>query len=295
MYIHLKLLEELTNSIFSETEGSIPQCHYIVGERGYGKTSLLHSLERNISADDRIRVVYLNCLLKSELKVDDFLDAGTANIRIVYLLDDFDSFLSASSEEDLYKLRGLVYSENGPIIVGTGKNITNQFTEYSAPLYDSFMLHVLKELDVNTGRKLVAEIRGLSDLPTEDMFREIFSIIGCTPETCSLLALVKHYGQEVSEIITESLNHYGAYFKSILNSLTLSQRDILISLLDYPGPMLLKEIRMTTEMSSQEIMPILIMLNRKGLVDTIKHSSRKTEYGIHDKLLRAWYWYCAKK
>ena len=163
MDIHQNLLEELVDSILSESKGSIPQCHYIVGERGYGKTSLLHAIRNNLSRDERFHIEYVNCLLSPELTVE-YLGNVESDLRIVWLLDDFDSLISVSSKDTLYKLRGIIYSDGSPIIIGTGRALLSQFTSYSSPLYDSFMLHTLNELDIYAGTKLVSEIRGSTEM-----------------------------------------------------------------------------------------------------------------------------------
>ena len=293
MDIHQKLIEELADSILSESENSIPQCHYIIGERGYGKTSLLQSIRNRLSRDERYHIEYISCLLSPELKVEDLENADSVH-RMVWLLDDFDSFISVSSEDALYKLRGIIYSEGGPIIIGTGGALTYGFTSYSSPLYDSFMLHTLNDLDTNTGIRLVSEIRGSSEIPDEELFNEVFSIIGCTPESCSLLASIRQYGKSAKEIVSDALGPLDAYFKTIVSALTLPQRSIVVALLDFGNPALLRDIRTKTGMTSPEIMSILVMLSRKGIVDIIRGSARKTEYAIHEKQFSAWYRFCTR-
>lgn len=290
MDIHQKLIEELADSIRSESENSIPQCHYIIGERGYGKTSVLQSIRNRLSQDERYHIEYINCLLSPELEVEN-LEYGDSGHRMVWLFDDFDSFFSVSSEDTLYKLRGIIYSEGGPIIIGTGRTLTSQFTSYSSPLYDSFMLHTLNELGINTGIRFVSEIRGSSEIPDDEILNEAFSIIGCTPESCTLLASLKQYSKNVNEIVSDSLRPLDTYFKSIVSSLTLPQRTIVVALLDFGNPALLRDIRTRTGMSSPEIMSILVMLSRKGIVDIIRSSARKTKYAIHEKEFSAWYRY----
>lgn len=294
MDIHQNLLEELVDSILSESKGSIPQCHYIVGERGYGKTSLLHAIRNNLSRDERFHIEYVNCLLSPELTVE-YLGNVESDLRIVWLLDDFDSLISVSSKDTLYKLRGIIYSDGSPIIIGTGKALLSQFTSYSSPLYDSFMLHTLNELDIYAGTKLVSEIRGSSEMLDGELLNEVFSIIGCTPETCTLLASLRQYGKSANEIVSDTLRPLDTYFKSAVGVLTLPQRSIVIALLELGKPALLRDIRTKTGMTSQEIMSILLILSRKGLIDIKRSSARKTEYSIHEKLFTAWFQYFVRR
>lgn len=294
MDIHQNLLEELVDSILSESKGSIPQCHYIVGERGYGKTSLLHAIRNNLSRDVRFHFEYVNCLLSPELTVE-YLGNVESDLRIVWLLDDFDSLISVSSKDTLYKLRGIIYSDGSPIIIGTGRALLSQFTSYSSPLYDSFMLHTLNELDIYAGTKLVSEIRGSSEMLDGELLNEVFSIIGCTPETCTLLASLRSYGKSANEIVSDTLRPLDTYFKSVVGVLTLPQRSIVIALLELGKPALLRDIRTKTGMTSQEIMSILLILSRKGLIDIKRSSARKTEYSIHEKLFTAWFQYFVRR
>ncbi|MGM9790509.1 MAG: hypothetical protein ACI3Y9_09450 [Candidatus Cryptobacteroides sp.] len=143
------------------------------------------------------------------------------------------------------------------------------------------------------GIRLVSEIRGSSEMPDDEILNEVFSIIGCTPESCTLLASLRQYGDSVSEIVSDALRPLDTYFKSIVGALTLPQRSIVVALLGLGNPALLSDIRTITGMTSPEIMSLLVMLSRKGLIDIMKGSVRKTEYAIHDKQFSAWYRYCS--
>lgn len=291
MEIYPRLLEDLVGSVMSEAEGSIPQCHYVFGEQGSGKTTLLRSVYKRLNQDGRFYVDYINCLYNPDLKLEDLMEIHPG-ARTVLLLDDFDSFLAASTEVILYTIREMIYSGNGAVIIATGKALNSQFTSYTAPLYDSFLLHSLNEMDVETARNLMIEMREQDDVPNPDLLNEVFSIIGCTLDSCALLASVRRFNTDVTELLAAVLSLREPYYKSIIEGLTLSQRKIIIAILSFQQPMLLKDIRLKTGMSSQEIMPVLVLLAKKGLIDSIRSGARKTQYTIRDKRFGAWYRYC---
>lgn len=291
MPIHQKLFEEIISSVLSESADSIPQCHYIVGRRGYGKTYLLLELKKRLDTAVHDNVVYVSCLFHPQLKIEDFTNSDSGK-RKIWLLDDMDFMLLSLSDDTLYKLREAIYSEGGPLIIGTGAELTDKMVSYSAPLYDAFMLHTLTELDYSAGRSMVAEYRGHSDMPSDDMLKKLYSVIGCTPQTSRLIASAPGYDKEVPDIMKEILQPLGPYYKLQLISLPSIQRLIMTTLLSAGKPMMLKHIREATTMQSTEIAPVLKALAKKGYVYISDNGARKTEYSVADRLFAAWYKYC---
>ena len=49
LIVHKNIYDEILRGVNTETYGSIPQCYYIVGRKGYGKTSLLINLLKELS------------------------------------------------------------------------------------------------------------------------------------------------------------------------------------------------------------------------------------------------------
>ena len=52
MIVHESLYYDLIRSVSSERVGSVPQWHYIVGKKGYGKTALLKQINAYLNEVD---------------------------------------------------------------------------------------------------------------------------------------------------------------------------------------------------------------------------------------------------
>lgn len=66
----MKIVENIGKKVFSiisegiirETHNSIPQCYYVSGELGYGKTTLLHRIKEKFESQN-FQPIYIDCLL----------------------------------------------------------------------------------------------------------------------------------------------------------------------------------------------------------------------------------------
>ena len=91
MRVHESLYNDLIKSISSEKNGSVPQCHYIVGKKGYGKTALLKQINAYLNEVDKFEPIYVDCLLNPALSVDWMIAReNESSRRVVWLLDGMD-------------------------------------------------------------------------------------------------------------------------------------------------------------------------------------------------------------
>ena len=79
----MKIVENIGKKVFSiisegiirETHNSIPQCYYVSGELGYGKTTLLHRIKEKFESQN-FQPIYIDCLLHpipNEEKMEEYL------------------------------------------------------------------------------------------------------------------------------------------------------------------------------------------------------------------------------
>ena len=295
MRVHEYLYNDLIKSISSEKNGSVPQCHYIVGKKGFGKTTLLNQINDFLNEGNKYEPVYVDCLLTPALSVDWMIAREReSSRRVVWLLDGMDLFVAGISEKEQFRFRAMIYEENAPVVIGTGKSLSEHFTSYGAPFYDTFSLHILKEMLPSTAAQFVAQERkGRGRLP-EDVIDSILSEIGYTPFNCCLLAKVN---VELSRdnMMRELLQPLTNYYRMLIANFSVLQRRTIICLLSSATPLLLKDIRSATNLAGGDLSPQLKSLSSKGIVTQKSLGVKKTGYSISDRAMSAWYRYSYKK
>jgi hypothetical protein len=293
--VHKNIYDEILRGVNTETYGSIPQCYYIVGRKGYGKTSLLINLLKELSKSQQIYPLYIDSILTPTFDLEKTINMNKVNEkRLVLLIDDIDIILKSLDERSKFNLRSLLYKEGAPIIIGTGTNLIPDFTDYHAPFYDAFILYNLKELTVEESLCLFENMRIEMGLPMDHskIILEALDEIGKTPRACSLLSKLKSFDSSLSEVLSEALSPLDLYYREKIFTMPLSQRKTFVYILSQGKSVLLSDIRKATEQSSGDITPQLKSLANKGLIITTKESAKKTEYSVADKMMCAWYKYC---
>ena len=266
MIVHESLYNVLIKSISSEKVGSVSQCHYIVGKKGYGKTALLKQINDFLNEGNKYEPVYVDCLLTPALSVDWMIAREKeSSRRVVWLLDGMDLFVAGISEKEQFRFRAMIYEENAPIVIGTGKSLSEHFTSYGAPFYDTFSLHILKEMLPSTAALFVAQERKGRGRLSEDVIDSILSEIGYTPFNCCLLTKVN---AELShdDMMRELLQPLTNYYRMLIANLSVLQRRTVICLLSSDSPLLLKDIRSATNLAGGDLSPQLKSLSFRGLI-----------------------------
>lgn len=298
--IHSNIYTEILKGIMSESAKSIPQCYYIVGYRGYGKTGLLRNLEKTLKKADKFCPLYVDCPISPSFMIfETILKYNKTQGRLILLLDDADILFKDMGRDDLFRLRSILYKEGAPIIVGTGVELSSLFTDYQAPFYDAFILYRLKELTDEVSISLFENMRNRSHTArnniTHNLVLELLDEMGKTPESCRLLSNVSSFDVARPIILMEALEPLSLYYREKLISLSPLQRKTLIYMLTKNNPVLLKDIREATGQSAGDISPQLKALSIKGLVTTNRQNIKKTEYSVADKVMRSWFKNCVMK
>ena len=295
MRVHESLYNDLIKSISSEKNGSVPQCHYIVGKKGFGKTTLLKQINDFLNEGNKYEPVYVDCLLTPALSVDWMIAREReSSRRVVWLLDGMNLFVAGISEKEQFRFRAMIYEENAPVVIGTGKSLSEHFTLYGAPFYDTFSLHILKEMLPSAAALFVAQERKGKGRLSEELIDSILSEIGYTPFNCCLLAKVN---AELSRdnMMRELLQPLTNYYRMLIANFSVLQRRTIICLLSSDTPLLLKDIRSATNLSGGDLSPQLKSLSSKGIVTQKSLGVKKTGYSISDRAMSAWYRYSYKK
>lgn len=295
--IHSNIYTEILKGIMSESAKSIPQCYYIVGDKGYGKTGLLRNLEKTLKKADKFYPKYIDCPMSpSFMIIEAILKYNKTGSRLILLLDDADILFKTMGRDDLFRLRSILYKDGAPIIVGTGVELSSLFTDYQAPFYDAFILYRLKELTDEVSINLFENMRSKSHTArnniAHNLVLELLDEIGKTPESCRLLSNVSSFNVARPIILKEALEPLSLYYREKIISLSPLQRKTLTYILSKNNPVLLKDIREATGQSAGDISPQLKALSIKGLITTTRQHIKKTEYSVADKLMTSWFKNC---
>ncbi|WP_455668659.1 hypothetical protein [Phocaeicola sp.] len=292
--VHQNVYEALIQSLSQESERSIPQCYFVAGEAGIGKTFLLKEITAFLQTSKKLEPIYIDCTMEPSLDFDDFTNlliskSSEKKKRQVILLDNFTDLLQRWDKISLSRLRAFLYTEGTPILIATGREITPQLTEYEEPLYDSLSLITLKGISLEA---TIAIIKAQNNIgPEQDkIIEEIYAKIGGTPLIAALLSdYINKPIQSSEDIIKDMLNVMTLYFRDKLARLTLIQRKIVVELLKSPTPLSLGQLREATNLKSSDLTPQISRLNAAKIVYVSKQESKKSLYGIADKLFKTWY------
>lgn len=289
---HIAEYNLLVDSINRETKGSIPQCYYISGTMGMGKTQLLRQVEEAFREKEGVAVLFIDCLLAPMLAFEE-LKRKMLSIpsveRIILLLDEFHVLLSKWSKESLLGLRAMMFSENAPIMIAAGVGLPSQLTDYNEPLYDSLSLLSLKEISFETTIEIV---KGEVDMPVTflDTFQEVYNTIGGTPLVASLLAeSLKKQLVTSPDIVRDAMRTLTPYYKGLLYDLSPIQRKIVLALLQSDDTVSLPELGELSGLKSSDITAQLVRLSKDRIVYMQKDRPKKSRYMLCDKLFRKWY------
>ena len=292
--VHQKELSEVLTSLGREHEGSVPQCYYVFGDKGMGKTYFLREIESRYSNDNILIPVYRDLLLKPIINFDElatFLSARAG--RVLLLLDNIDSMLAFWKEEDLSRLRAMIYQENGPVIVSTGGKIPSQLSDYKEPLYDSMSLLSLRQISENDTMSIIQdEVKSLSKRAQDDV-SAVYNKIGGSPMVASLLArsIKTKYGN-AENLTWIVLSTFSVYYESVIRSLSAVQHRIVTTLLEN-GPLTLTELRNLMDLKASDLTGALKRLEKNDILFAHRTQPKKTSYAIRDKVFRQWYNYAS--
>lgn len=292
--VHQNVYDSLMQSLSQEHERSIPQCHFAAGEAGIGKTFLLKEIAASLQTDNKLEPIYIDCIMEPSIDFDDFANLLASkcfdkNKRQVILMDNFTDILQRWDKISLSKLRAFLYTEGAPILIATGREISNQLTDYEAPLYDSLSVITLKRITLDTTLAII-EAQNKTNREQRKIIEEIYAKIGGTPLIATLISQhLKGPAQSVEAMLKDMLAEMTSYFRERLAKLTLMQRKIVIELLKSPTPLSLKQLREATGLKSSDLTPQISRLDASNIIYIDRQEPKKSLYGITDKLFKAWY------
>lgn len=290
-FINKDTYNTILDGINRETHNSIPQCYYVSGDLGYGKTTLLHRLGNAINCN-LFQPIYIDCILNpiaNEEKLEEILQGIISDKRVVFLLDNAHFLLENWYSNELAKLRALIYNPGAPIIVFAGKRVTKVFTDYSAPLYNSVLLLSLNTLTEDEQTALI-QSSGKRILQNVQQINKIASSLEPSILIMTLIKRAVEKGYQKEEYIKrETLSYFNVAYENLLVSLSPNQLLIVVALLKAESSCLLSDIVKETGLKSSDITPQIKRLEEKNLIEIIKWKPKKSLYQIKSKIFKEWY------
>lgn len=292
--VHQNVYESLLQSLSQENERSIPQCYFIAGEAGMGKTFLLKKIATALQTDNQLEPIYIDCIMEPSCNFVDFTNLLVSKSfdqrkRQVILMDNFTDILQRWDKLNLSQLRAFLYTEGAPILIATGCEIPTQLTAYEEPLYDSLSLITLKRISLEATIAILETEYRLNQKQKRTI-EKIYTKIGGTPLIANLMA--KHLQNSPSSAeakMKDMLAEMTPYFREKLAQLPPMQRKIVIELLKSPTPLSLKQLRETTGMKSSDLTSQISRLNTLNILYIDRQEPKKSLYGIVDKIFKTWY------
>lgn len=292
--VHQNVYKSLLQSLSQENEGSIPQCYFIAGETGMGKTFLLKKIAAALQTDNQLEPIYIDCIMEPSCNFVDFTNLLVSKSfdqrkRQVILMDNFTDILQRWDKLNLSQMRAFLYTEGTPILIAAGCEVPAQLTTYEEPLYDSLSLITLKRISLEATIAIIETGDRLKQKQKRTI-EKIYAKIGGTPLIATLMA--KHLQDSPSTAeakMKDMLAEMAPYFRGKLAQLPLMQRKIVIELLKSPTPLSLKQLREATGLKSSDLTSQISRLNTLNILYIDRQEPKKSLYGIVDKIFKTWY------
>lgn len=282
----LATLLKTTQDYLCET---VPQCVFIHGSAGSGKTFLLMQLKGRLSA--QADVWYHDFFFDSPEILQDLcarIESKKISPRTIILADNFNRILDNSSERSaLFRLRKLLSENNAPLLIASGRSVPDAVLHYNEAFYDFFKLMYLEPI---SKEECINTVKNMSPLPEQYLvdLEKMFNVVEETPLMIQLITnqilLGRYSFHDMSAGIIDAM---APYYEALISNLSPKCREILITLLIH-GPGNLPSIRNLTGYSSGTISSYLQILMDKGFVMRKSSGARTGVYFVQDKLMEMW-------
>lgn len=282
------ILSVLQQTVLEYVPGTVPQCVYLSGEAGSGKTFLLLQLKSRL--DSHANIIYHDFRFDSPQTLRDFytqIESGVIAPKSIILADNFDRIVEKTTGNDHFYLRKLFSEVDAPLLIASGRSVPNAFIRYDGAFYGSFKLIYLESLSREQSISLAKSVSTLAAKYSGELDK-VFNEIGGTPRRVLLITNeLAHNRYTYDDIVAGVVDSMTPRYEDILERLAPTARDIFISLLLH-GPSSLPQIREYTQLSSSITSAYLHMLMDKGLVIKKVAGARNGIYCVHDSLMSKW-------
>lgn len=286
--IRKDILSILQQTVLEYVPGTVPQCIYLSGEAGSGKTFLLLLLKSRL--ESKANIIYHDFRFNSPQTLRKFytqIESGEIAPRSIILADNFDCIVEGTGGNDHFYLRKLLSNVDAPLLIATGRSIPNTLIRYDGAFYGSFKLIYLESLSKEQSICLAKSVSNLAAKYSGEL-EKVFDEIGGTPRRVLLITNeLAHNRNKYDDIVAGVVDRMTPRYEDILERLAPTARDIFMALLLH-GPSSLPQIREYTQLPSSITSAYLHILMDKGLVIKKLAGARNGIYCVQDSLMSKW-------
>ncbi len=230
-----------------------------------------------------------------------FLDVcKTLGRRAVLLLDNLDLILD-NLKDDNWRLRGVLQSVRGPIVIGAATQLLAQSGDRNAPFYEFFHPHILEPLGE---KELLACLRALAGVREKGaavlalLAREperalaLYALTGGNPRILALIyqLLERADSHEIFTDLEALLDQVTPFYKARVEEYEgTNQRAVIDAVALNWDPISSAEIAATTGIAVTSISSILDRLKRDGFIEEVQGSGARAKYQLAERFLNIWY------
>lgn len=232
-----------------------------------------------------------------------FLDVCTTlGRRAVLLLDNLDLILDNLKDDDTWRLRSVLQSARGPIVIGAATQFLAQSGDRNAPFYEFFHPHILEPLGEKEllaclralagarGEKGAAVIALLAKEPERAL--ALYALTGGNPRILALIyqLLERADSHEIFADLEALLDQVTAFYKARVEEYTgANQRAVIDAVALNWDPISSNEIAAATSITVTSISSILDRLKRDGFIEEVQGSGARAKYQLAERFLNIWY------
>ncbi|MEO0861277.1 MAG: tetratricopeptide repeat protein, partial [Pseudomonadota bacterium] len=222
--------------------------------------------------------------------------------RAVLLVDNLDTILSALSKESNWKLRRVLQSKMGPIVVGAASQPLKATANRDAAFYEFFQPHYLIPLDLAETRACMltlASRRGPKGKSVQFVVRNqperlqtLHALTGGNPRVISLIyrLLESSDTHEVMSDLNALLDDVTPYYKHKIEEYSSTHQRAVIDAISLNwDPITTGDLSQITGIKSTTISPILVKLRKDGMIENVDVSGSYAGHQIVERFFNIWY------
>ncbi|MEY2927646.1 MAG: hypothetical protein RL367_2123 [Pseudomonadota bacterium] len=225
-----------------------------------------------------------------------------AGARAVLLVDNLDLILDGLSDDEQWRLRGVLQSTTGPIMIGAATRLPGQMADREQPFYEFFYPHFLEPL---TEAELFECIRSIASRRGEsgaavlkiaksepERLRTLYTLTGGNPRILVLIyqLLERMDTNQVVDDLEALLDQVTPYYKARIEQYATGQQRAVIDAIALNwDPILSRAIADATGIEITTVSTHLNRLRRDGFVEEVETSGARAGYQITERFLNIWY------
>ena len=272
------LFNIVTREIRNNKESAIPQPVLIIGEEGSGKTTLLNRIFNSEICQEKSKVWIDGRFVFSSDYIISKVHEAKASIVFV---DDMDFFFTRCSYDDQYRLRGLLYNEGAPMLIGSVSKVMPALVEYKAPFFEGLKNVYVYPVPLDE----ITKVFDSGDMPRVEVLRNLL------PETIGSLEIIHDIiclNAKPENDINILISRFSDRYWHIYSSLPTNSQHILNAFGSGIPAMTIPELREKTGLPTNILTAYLKILDTLRIIRVDRTLKRNRKYSIRYRLFQLW-------